>query len=88
MDCKVTNILSKVFNAKEDDVSLLSPKGQPINTMSRSGGGDYIIYYVSHKDGKEPKRSNVNGALTELERFYEQLNLDNEDIVDAAQCHD
>ena len=83
---KVASVKEQVFNVKDERV----PRYYSHHYISRSEAGDdeVLVDYVSYKDGQQPKRTNINDILTDLEQTYEKLDLDNDELLTRAGHHE
>ena len=82
---KVSEIRTEIFNTQDRVIP------QVIPTMSRPSSKHFdeendqrILAYASYRDGNRPRRSHIEDELTDLERTYEELNLNTEEEWDRA----
>jgi hypothetical protein len=87
---RVATMRDQVFNAEDEKV----PRYYSHHYISRSEAAgedeDELLFdYVSYKDGRQPRHSNITDVLTDLEHTYEKLHLDSdEELLDRAGHHD
>ena len=84
-DRKVSELKAEIFSGQDEIV----PNVQVLNVRPSSKHFDQesderIVSYASYKDNLKPRRSAIQDELTDLERTYEQLNLNNEDVWEQA----
>ena len=81
-------IKSEVFNKSDDKPPTFAQPHARSSSYLSDDKDERIREYVSYRDGKVKKRSQIFDELTDLEYTYDRLNLDDDNLMSGAANHD